>query len=392
MEKLFYETPYVKIFEARVLDCKPGKDKTYEIVLNRTAFYPEGGGQPADTGTLGEAKVLDVRERAEGIVHITDMQLLPGSDVTGTIDWERRFCHMQNHTGEHILSGIVHKHYGYDNVGFHMGKDEITVDFNGVLTWEQAEAIEEEANDLIWRNIPVVETYPSKDELASLDYRSKKELSGQVRIIEIKEGDVCACCGTHVMYTGEIGLIKVTGLMNYKGGVRMTLRCGKLALLDYRNKMKSVSGISVLLSTKPDEIIEAVDKLKEESMKKEGTIGRLFKELFEKKVLEYPESDEPLFVYEKGLTPIQLRQLCTMLYEEKKGSVVLLCSGDDDAYQYAAGSSCRDMRSLSKAMNHKCNGRGGGNALMAQGTFQASLTDIREIFENELKGDKDGIK
>lgn len=387
MEKLFYETPYVKIFEAEVLSCKEAKNGQYEILLNRTAFYPEGGGQPADTGKLGEAKVLDVRERPEGIVHITDMQLLPGSKVRGAIDWERRFCHMQNHTGEHILSGIVHKHYGYDNVGFHMGKDEITVDFNGILTWDQAEAIEEEVNDLIWRNIPVVETYPSKEELASMDYRSKKELSGQVRIIEIQDGDVCACCGTHVMNTGEIGMVKVTGLMNYKGGVRMSLLCGKLALLDYRKKMKSVSGISVLLSAKPDEVVEAVDKLKEEGMKKDGIIGRLFKELFEKKVMEYPESQEPLFVYEKGLSPVQLRQLCTMLFEEKKGNVVLLCSGEEEAYQYAMGSGCMDMRSLSKTMNQKLNGRGGGNSLMAQGTFQASLAEIREIFENEIKGD-----
>lgn len=392
MEKLYYQKPYVKEFEAVVIDCRAGKNGQYEVLLNQTGFYPEGGGQPADEGKLGDATVFDVKERPEGIIHITDMQLLPDSKVIGIIDWERRFCHMQNHSGEHILSGIVHKHYGYDNVGFHMGKDEITVDFNGVLTWEQAEAIEEEVNDLIWNNVPIMESYPSKDELSSMDYRSKKELSGQVRIIEIPDGDVCACCGTHVMSTGEIGMVKVTGLMNYKGGVRMSMLCGKLALLDYRKKMKSVSGISTLLSAKPDGILEAVDKLKEESQKKDGLIGQLYKELLEKKVLEYPVSDQPLVVFEEGLTPVFLRQLCTMLYEEQKGNVVLVCSGADDTYQYAVGSSVLDMRALSKALNEKLNGRGGGNSLMAQGTFGAFAREIEEVFLNELKGESDGAK
>lgn len=175
------------------------------MFLDRTAFYPEGGGQPADTGSLGEAAVLDVREKPEGIVHITDKPLKAGSRVNGIIDWERRFCHMQNHSGEHILSGIVHKHYGLDNVGFHMGKDEVTVDFNGILTMEQIEAVETEVNELIWQDIPVLESYPSKEELSLMDYRSKKELSGQVRLIEFPGGDVCACCGTHVITAGEIG-------------------------------------------------------------------------------------------------------------------------------------------------------------------------------------------
>ncbi len=155
---------------------------------------------------MGDAHVLDVRERPEGIVHITDRPLSVNSVVTGILDWERRFSHMQNHSGEHLFSGVVHKYYGYDNVGFHMGKDEVTVDFNGILTLEQAEEVEAEVNELIWQNIPVLETYPSKEELNALNYRSKKELSGQVRIIEFPGADICACCGTHVMTAGEIGI------------------------------------------------------------------------------------------------------------------------------------------------------------------------------------------
>lgn len=384
MDKLYYNRPYVKKFKGKVLDCVQGKDGFYQVLLDRTAFYPEGGGQPADMGSLGEAAVLDVRDKPEGIVHITDKPLKAGSQVTGAIDWERRFGHMQNHSGEHLLSGIVHKHYGLDNVGFHMGKDEVTVDFNGPLTLEQIEAAEMEVNELIWRDIPVLESYPSKEELSNIDYRSKKELTGQVRLIEFPGGDVCACCGTHVMTSGEIGILKVTGMIHYKGGVRVTMVCGRMAFEDYHKKQKAVSGISVLLSAKPDGVLEAVGRLKEEGFKKEGRISQLSKELLERKAADYPQMDEPLLVFDRDLSPVQLRQFCTMLYEGKKGSVVLACSGDERAFQYALGSSQKDMRALSKALNGRLNGRGGGSALMAQGTFQAFEEEIKKAFLEEL--------
>ncbi|GLB32382.1 alanyl-tRNA editing protein [Lacrimispora amygdalina] len=384
MEKLYYERPYVKKFEAEVVECRPDKDGNYLVRLNRTAFYPEGGGQPADTGTLGEALVCDVRERPEGIVHITDRPIPEKTLVTGILDWERRFSHMQNHSGEHLLSGVVHKHYGYDNIGFHMGKDEVTVDFNGTLTMEQLEEVEAEVNELIWQNIPVLETYPSKEELDALDYRSKKELSGQVRIIEFPGADVCACCGTHVMTAGEIGILKVTGLARYKGGVRVSLLCGREALLDYRKKLKAVQNISVLLSAKPDSVSDAVSKLKEEGIRKDSDRNRLTRELLVRKAAEYPESDAPVLVLEENLLPAQLRQFCTMLYEEKKGSIVLVCSGEEGLYQYAAGSSTADMRALSRQLNERLNGRGGGNTLLAQGTFQTSFQEIQKVFKEEL--------
>ena len=384
MEKLYYERPYVKKFEAEVVECRPDKDGKYLVRLNRTAFYPEGGGQPADTGSLGEALVCDVRERPEGIVHITDRPIPEKSLVTGILDWERRFSHMQNHSGEHLLSGVVHKHYGYDNIGFHMGKDEVTVDFNGTLTMEQLEEVEAEVNELIWQNIPVLETYPSKEELDALDYRSKKELSGQVRIIEFPGADVCACCGTHVITAGEIGILKVTGLARYKGGVRVSLLCGRDALLDYREKLKAVQNISVLLSAKRDSVSDAVSKLKEDGIRKDGDLNRLTRELLVRKAAEYPESDAPLLVLEENLLPVQLRQFCTILYEEKKGSIVVVCSGEEGLYQYAAGSGTADMQALSRQLNEKLNGRGGGNTLLVQGTFQTSFQEIHKVFKEEL--------
>lgn len=389
MEKLYYRRPYVKTFEASVAECSRREDGTFEVLLDRTAFYPEGGGQPSDKGTLGDASVLDVKEKNDVVIHVTDKSFAVGEMVEGAVDWERRFGYMQNHSGEHLLSGIVHKRYGLDNVGFHMGKEEVTVDFNGILTLEQLEDIELEVNDLIWQNLPVLESFPSKEELDRLDYRSKKELTGEVRIIEIPGGDVCACCGTHVMATGEIGLVKVTGMIHYKGGVRVTMVCGKAALLDYHRKQTRVLSISVSLSAKSEEITEAVERLKEEAKKKGETISRLSDELLKRKAEEYPFSEEPLAVFEEELSPVQLRKFCTLLYEGGKGSVVLVCSEEDGSFRYALGSGQQDMRSLSKALGGKLNGRGGGSALMAQGTFQASRDEIIRTF---YEGGNDGVK
>ena len=382
MEKLYYHIPYVKNFEADVVSCEAGKDGHYLVTLSRTGFYPEGGGQPADTGKMGEAAVLDVHEKGDTIIHVTDRPVEAGSTVFCIIDWERRFDHMQNHSGEHILSGLVHRHYGYDNVGFHMGKEEVTVDFNGVLTMEQLEEIETEVNDMIYADLPVLEKYPTKEELETLDYRSKKALTGKVRIIEIPGGDVCACCGTHVASTGEIGMVKVTGMIHYKGGVRISMVCGRKALLDYRKKQQAVTELSVMLSAKPEKVVEAVERLKEESGRKDGRLNRLCQEVFQVKMAARPDYDGRLLVFEPDLTPVQLRQYCTMLYEGGKGSVVLACSGEEHEYRYALGSASDDMRSLSRLLNEKLNGRGGGSALMAQGTFLASRAEIEQVFKS----------
>ena len=194
MNKLYYDSAYIKEFEAQVLSCQEGK-KGWEITLSATAFYPEGGGQPADTGLLGNVRVTDVHEKDGQVVHYTDGPLPVGEMVRGVIDWDRRFQHMQEHSGEHLVSGLIHQRFGYDNVGFHMGTDEVTIDFNGVLEWGDLMAIEEKANGMIWENLEISAVYPEKDELDAMEYRSKKELTGAVRIVSIPGGDVCACCG-----------------------------------------------------------------------------------------------------------------------------------------------------------------------------------------------------
>lgn len=384
MKRLYYESSYIKNFTASVTDCRERKDGRWEITLDQTAFFPEGGGQPWDTGTLGGADVLEVHERDGEVIHYTDRPLEAGSQVEGCLDWERRFDHMQGHSGEHILTGCIHRRFGYDNVGFHMGSEEITIDFNGLLTGEELDEMEREANEAIYRNLPVQILTPSPEELENMEYRSKKELSGQVRITVIPGVDVCACCGTHVEHTGEVGLIKVLGMIHYKGGVRISLLCGRKALLHTAKRQKQIASLSVLLAAKQDEVPAAVERLKAEKEKLEMELSRMRQAQTEAKAAALPERSGGLAVFEE-MDPVQLRRYCTLLYEGGKGDIVLACARRGDGCLYVLGSSKRDMRSFSKKLNGLLRGKGGGSSLMAQGTFQAEEEEIRRAFEACVK-------
>ena len=383
MNKLYYDSAYIKEFEAQVLSCQEGK-KGWEITLSATAFYPEGGGQPADTGLLGNVRVTDVHEKDGQVVHYTDGPLPVGEMVRGVIDWDRRFQHMQEHSGEHLVSGLIHQRFGYDNVGFHMGTDEVTIDFNGVLEWEDLMAIEEKANGMIWENLEISAVYPEKDELDAMEYRSKKELTGAVRIVSIPGGDVCACCGTHVERTGEIGLVKFLSMIHYKGGVRISLLCGKRAVEDYERKRDQVQKISVLLSARPGEISRAVEKLKDEEAKLQEKLVAAYDKLIASEVRDIKEGDGDIFILEPDFEAIQLRHLVNRLLEEKKGRTVLALGGAaEGSFLYVLGSRDGDMRQLSRELNGLLNGRGGGSAQMAQGTFFATKDQLQAILKEK---------
>ena len=385
MEKIYYEKPYACEFEAEVITCEKGKDY-YETILDKTAFYPEGGGQPSDTGKLSGAHVIKVQERDGRIIHYTDTLFEKGTVVTGQIDWDRRFLNMQQHSGEHIVSGLIHAGYGYDNVGFHMGSEEMTIDLNGVLTWQQLMEIEKTANTIVYKNLPLHITYPTPEELTNLEYRSKKELSGQVRIVEVPGADVCACCGTHVARTGEIGLIKFLSVINYKGGVRITMACGGKALTDYEQKTEQTNCLSALLSAKPDRLTEAVERLLKEKSEQDYKLEHVMRELLELKADRYEAFGRELLVFEQGLPPVRVRRFCELLLEKEKGSVVaVLSTKEGGGYNYCVGSRTFDMISLGKTLNTLLSGRGGGSTMMIQGTFLAEESVIREAFENETK-------
>jgi alanyl-tRNA synthetase len=377
-EKLYYVNPYQKTFFAHVVRCEPADGK-WHVVLDRTSFYPEGGGQPADSGVLNLANVLDVQERGGEIVHVVDRPLTPGSGVTGGVNWARRFRLMQQHTGEHIVSGIAHRLFGVDNVGFHMGERAITVDWNGRIDENSLELIERLANEAVFRNLPVRAYYPPEEELRTLAYRSKKELFGAVRIVTIPGYDVCACCGTHVARTGEVGAVKIIGSQSYKGGTRITMVCGAQAVDDYDEKQRSVAAVSALFSAKPEEIAAAADRLLRENADLKRQVVEARSRLLELKASAVPETEGNICRFEKNLSPDDLRRYASLLARRCSG-VAAAFSGADGSYRYALVCISQDVRPFGKRMNAEFGGRGGGSAELMQGSLTGTRTDLERFF------------
>lgn len=374
-EKLYYMDSHMKKFEAQVLSCAyDGKD--YKAVLDRTAFFPEGGGQYADTGYLNDVRVTDAHER-EGIVyHTVKTPLEPGIKVVGKLDWEQRFERMQQHSGEHLISGLVKQRFGYDNVGFHLGQDYCTLDFNGSITKEQLRKIEKDANEGVFRNLDIQVTYPSKDELKTMEYRSKIEIEGQVRIISVPGYDVCACCAPHMGTTGEIGLIKIVSMIKYKGGVRMNMLCGFRALQDYNQKEESVKGISEALCAKETEVVEAVEHLKsEQGLLREKYSVQQF-QVLSYKALEIPLDEEIVKVFDTELSGNGPRELMNLLLERGAKVCAVFAGTDDLGYRYVIGSRTEDVRELCKRLNEKFGGKGGGKPEMVQGSLTGKKEEI----------------
>lgn len=377
-ERLYYEDAYIKEFGAVVLECREEK-KGYRILLDRSAFYPEGGGQPYDKGFLNEVEVLEVHEKNGELLHYTAKPLQIGEKVQGRIDWERRFDLMQQHSGEHMVSGLIHEAYGYDNVGFHMGSDTITIDFNGMISAEQMAEIEQKVNQKIWENAEVEITYPSREELDVLLYRSKKDLTGKVRIVRFPGADVCACCGTHVSRAGEIGMVKMLSVEKFREGVRMEMICGK-RVLDY---LQMVNGqnheISVKLSAKPDQTAKAVQRLQDENFQLKGRVMQMEEELFASEAEKWQGSQEAL-IFKEGLEADSVRRLADLILRGCSGQCAVFSRNADGTYKYAIGAKEGDLRAFTKEMNAALNGRGGGKPLFVQGSVQADEEQIRAYF------------
>ncbi len=376
-EKLFYQDSYTRDFQAKVIDCIKDGEYFY-VVLNRTAFFPEGGGQYADTGYLNDVEVLDVQE-SEGILyHKTEKPLEVGELVHGKIDWDLRFMKMQQHTGEHIVSGLITKHFGYQNVGFHLGSEDCTMDFNGDITREQLEEIEYSANRAVAQNLEIQVQYPTKEELEKISFRSKIEIEGQIRIVTIPQYDVCACCAPHVKRTGEIGLIKLTNVQRYKGGVRITMLCGFRALSDYKQKAASTRSISVMLSAPENEIVQAVSTMKENLSAWKTKAIQLQREVLKYQVEQIPKEENIVVFFEDELENEDARYLMNMVLEKGKSFCAVLRKKDCECFQYTMGSQCIDLRSFIKAMHEEFEGRGGGKLEMVQGSVNGKKNDLEK--------------
>lgn len=380
-EKLFYEDSHRTECVGKVLACEEKKDH-YEIVLDQTVFFPEGGGQYADTGVLGEAKVLDVHEKQGVIYHWCDRPVEVGSTVVGRIQWEERFEKMQQHSGEHIVSGLVHEKFGYNNVGFHLGGDYCTMDFDGPITKDELKEIERLANEAVYQNLKIEVSYPSKEELKNMEYRSKIEIDGQVRIVTIPEYDVCACCAPHVKDTGEIGMIKLVNMINYKGGERITMLCGRRALRDYDAKDENVKEISALLCAKELETAESVRHLKEEQESLKGKYHSLKQKLLQYRAQEIPvDEGGKIAVFACDLTGNEPRELMNLLLDKGAKICGVFAGTDDEGYRYVIGSRSEDVRPIGKVMNEAFEGRGGGKPVMVQGTLCGKKEEMEKVWK-----------
>ncbi len=382
MKKLFYEDIHITEFEATVTECTYNeKNNFYEVVLDQTAFFPEEGGQVADKGILAGQAVWDVRIKNDIIYHLLQEPIAVGTKITGQVDWAQRFDFMQQHSGEHIVSGLVHKHYGYQNVGFHLGLQEVTLDFNGELTLAQLREIETEANDAVWQNLPVEITFPSSEILAALEYRSKLNLTENVRIVTIPGIDTCACCAPHVETTGQIGLIKITNVQNHRGGVRVNILCGKRAVTDYTAKQDSISVISVQLSAKQSAVTDAVERLKGENLKLRELCNTLQADLIAHSVatLPSPEQSDHAVLFADTMNEIAIRNAINNLTAKYKGYCAAFAGNDTDGYRFIIGSANRDCRQLANELRQKFGAKGGGTAPMIQGTVVATKETLEEF-------------
>lgn len=387
-EKLFYEDSYIKEFQARVLSCRE-RNGGYQAVLTRTAFFPEGGGQSADTGFLytkegEEIRVTDVHEKDGVVYHHISQPVQEGTEVRGKLDFQERFSKMQQHTGEHILSGLVNRHFGYRNVGFHLGTQEVTMDYNGVLTEEDLRQIEYEANEAVAENIPVKVLYPSKEELKNIIYRSKIEIEGQIRIVQIPGYDSCACCAPHVKETGSVGLIKIVGAVHYKGGMRVSILCGFRALEDYRMKERNVAEISNLLSAKQEDTAQAVEHLGQElnrQKEKNKALQERYVALCLENIRKNKEPEENIFLFEEELDPGARRDFVNKAMEMTQGLAGVFVGADDSGYQYVLGSRRPDIQETGKKLNARFQGKGGGRPPMIQGSLKGNEQEIREFLK-----------
>ena len=380
VRKLYYEDPHLQSFTATVTGCTQ-TEKGWLVELDATAFYPEGGGQACDLGTLGDARVLDVREKGEQVLHLCDKALEVGMQVEGRIDWARRFDLMQQHTGEHIVSGLINARYGYHNVGFHVGKSGMEIDFDGPIPAEDIPELELAANRAVWQNLPIRCWYPSPEELPGVTYRTKKALPWPVRIVQIPGVDSCACCGVHTAFTGEVGIIKILSCVKFHQGVRLELVCGQrgyayLAGIFDQNRL-----VSQLLSAKMPETAAAAKRMADQLAAEKFRAAGLEKQLFRFIAESYVNCKEAVH-FEPSLSPGSVRELADAIADRCSGVAAVFSGTDEAGYSVCLICKTGDVKELGTAMAKALNGRGGGKPGSWQGSLKATRSQIEEFFNN----------
>lgn len=378
LRKLYYEDCHLSCFTAQVLSCEK-TEKGYLITLDQTAFYPEGGGQASDTGTLGGVQVLAAWESGEQVLHLCDGPLQVGCHVEGRINYDHRFDLMQQHTGEHMVSGILHARYGAHNTGFHMGADAITIDFDVEIPPQDLPLIEAMANKAVWENVPVRCWYPAREELPTVSYRSKKALQWPVRVVQIQGIDTCACCGVHVANTGEVGLIKLFSCIRFRGGSRIEMLCGKRAL-EYLNRVYEQNLlVSRAFSAKAMQTGAAAEKMNEMLAQQKYRLVGLENQLFDT-IAQIRAGKGDVLLFQPGLDAQSVRRLADVTAQACGGIAAVFSGEDSQGYAYALVAPDGDLRELCSQLNQALNGRGGGKGSFCQGSVRSSEESIRAFF------------
>lgn len=392
MEKtkcLYDKLPYETEFDANVLAVKALKEAQdrYEVILDQTLFFPEQGGQTPDQGWLSvghglrpaiRCKVQDVQIRDGVIVHVIEQKLEPGDQVHGQIDWDYRFSNMQQHTGEHIFSGIVHSTFGYENVGFHLSDSVVTMDFDGVLSPEDVTAIETRVNQVIADDLVLEIAFPTPQMLESMEYRSKKELEGQVRIVTIPGVDVCACCAPHVRRTGEVGGLKVMHVQNYKGGVRISILCGFRALDAFRQKTKTVDEMMGLLSSSEEELRSHIKRLQTENQNLAYALRQAQEKILAQEAQGLDADAEDVVLFADACDSKAMRSIVNDMVKDHAGYCAIFAGGDEQGYQFIVGSRTKDCRQEAAHLRETFDARGGGGTQMIQGSVRAAKVHLAE--------------
>ena len=383
-ERLYYADSKLKRFTATVTSCEVVKDG-YAVTLDRTAFFPEGGGQAGDSGLIGRARVSDTQEKNGEITHYVNQMLTVGEVYDCAIDWEVRFRRMQNHSGEHIVSGLVHKKYGYNNIGFHMGNDFVTIDFDGDLTWEQLSELEREANLAVAANHKICASFPPEEVLEKLQYRSKLELTENVRIVEIEGVDICACCAPHLASTAEVGMIKILDSERRRRGgegVRISMLCGLDAYENAVVTQNNNTEISMLLSAKRNETAAAVRRVMKEQEKLKSRVSGLSRELAACRAAAIVPTEGNICIFDSTLDEPALRALINEAVKKCGGVAAVFSGTDDTGFRYIIGSRSVDLKSAAKVINEGISGRGGGSPNMIQGNCSACTETIQKFLNS----------
>ncbi len=381
-QRIFETDSHIKEFSAIVLDCAEGSGR-YKILLDKTAFFPEGGGQPSDTGKIGDVKISDVQIVDDKIIHFADKPLKVGEEYPCVLDFDKRFRRMQNHSGEHILSGLIHKHFGLDNVGFHLGEEEVTMDVGGILNREQLVFIERLANEAIIKNAKFSVKFPKPSELSNLEYRSKLDLTENVRIVDIEGYDSCACCAPHVKTAGEIGIIKILDFYKMREGIRLVIKCGYDALADYEERYQSTRGVSDLLSAKQGEIVEAVEKTLETISSLKFKNRELKKRFINLQAASQNYEKEITATFEEELDMKEIQVFADALHK-RLGGIRAVFSKTENGFNFAIVGEEDKLNAFFVRFKEELNVRGGGRNGMVSGSIAEDRGKIEKMFE-EIK-------